>query len=207
MLLLLERKRENNRTFYYCRCDCGNEKWIRADRLKGENLSCGCKRKYAFRDITGKKFGMLTAIKIVGTTKDNGNLWQCKCDCGNYKNVPLSALTSGVTVSCGCYKKSKAKKNIKEANKKFKEKNLIEDTNISYLNRDKPIKSNKSGTTGVCFNKRKGLWLAYITLKKERCYLGYFAKIEDAIKVRKEAEEKLHKEFLRSLKNERENNI
>ena len=23
-LLLTERKRENNRTYYYCKCDCGN---------------------------------------------------------------------------------------------------------------------------------------------------------------------------------------
>lgn len=42
-LLLLERKRENNRTFYYCICSCGNKKWIRADVLL-KAKSCGCER-------------------------------------------------------------------------------------------------------------------------------------------------------------------
>ena len=28
-LTLKERKRENNRTYYYCKCDCGNSLWIR----------------------------------------------------------------------------------------------------------------------------------------------------------------------------------
>lgn len=198
-LLLLERKREKNHTYYLCKCDCGNEKWIRSDLLTKEGVSCGCKRGYNFRDLTNKRFGMLTAIKVVGTTKNNGYLWECKCDCGNYKDVPLSGLISGKIVSCGCYQKSKAKENAKKAIQKFKDKNLIENTNISYLNRDKPIKSNKSGVTGVSFNNRDGLWIAYITFKKQRYYLGSFKNKEDAIKVRKEAEEKYFKEFLENL--------
>lgn len=206
-LLLLKRKREKNRTYYLCKCDCGNEKWIRADLLTNERVSCGCKREYKFRDLTNKRFGMLTAIKIVSRTKNNGYLWKCKCDCGKYKDVPLSSLISGRVVSCGCYQKSKAKDNVKKAIQKFKEKNLKEDTNISYLKLDKPIKSNKSGVTGVSFNNKENLWIANISFKKQRYYLGSFKNKEDAIKVRKEAEEKMHKEFIRSLKDEREDNI
>lgn len=195
-LLLLERKRENNRTFYYCRCSCGNEKWIRADKIKGETANCGCERKYKFMDLTNKKFGMLTALEVVGNTKNNGYLWRCKCDCGNFKNVPVSTLTAGTTISCGCLQKSKAKESITKANKKFREKYLIKGTNISYLNREKVIKSNTSGVTGVTFNKREGLWVAYIGFKKERYYLGYFKNKEDAIKAREEAEEKIFKPII-----------
>lgn len=198
-LLILDRKRENNRTYYLCKCDCGNEKWMRSDTLTNKTMSCGCKRGYNFRDLTNKRFGMLTAIKVVGTTKNNGYLWQCKCDCGNYKDVSLSNLTSGKIVSCGCYQKSKAKDNAKKAMQKFKERNLIEDTNIAFLKLDKPIKSNKSGVTGVSFNNRNGLWVANITFKKKVYYLGSFKRKEDAIKARKEAEEKYFKEFLNNL--------
>ena len=44
MLSIIERKIENNRTYYFCKCDCGNEKWIRSDSLTKKNptLSCGC---------------------------------------------------------------------------------------------------------------------------------------------------------------------
>ncbi|MDU2491193.1 MAG: AP2 domain-containing protein [Clostridium celatum] len=201
-LLLIKRKRENNRTFYYCKCDCENEKWIRADKIKGETANCGCERKYKFKDLTNKKFGMLTALEVVGSTKNNGYLWKCKCDCGKIKNIPLSTLISGTTISCGCYQKQKAKDNITKAVKVFEEKNLINGTNIAYLNRDKVIKSNTSGVTGVTFNNKTGLWIAYITFKRKRYYLGSFKDNKDAIRARKEAEEKLHKKFLMKHKQE-----
>ena len=197
-LMLLERKRENSRTYYLCKCECGNEKWIRADRIKVGN--CGCERKFKFNDLTNKKFGMLTVLKKVGNTKNNGHLWECKCECGETKNIPISSLISGKTISCGWYQKKKAENNIVKAAKEFKEKNLIDGTNVAYLKRDKLIKSNTSGITGVSFNKRQKLWVAYIGFKGEKNFLGYFKSKEDAIKARKEAEEKLHKEFLRNLK-------
>lgn len=63
-------------------------------------------------DITGKKFGRLTAIKLHhNKIRNNGKTrqyWLCKCDCGNEKIVLKSAL--GKTVfSCGCLQKEKAK--------------------------------------------------------------------------------------------------
>lgn len=33
-------------------------------------------------DITGQKFGKLTAIKR-GPSKNNKTYWYCQCDCGN----------------------------------------------------------------------------------------------------------------------------
>lgn len=194
-LLLLERKRDNNRTYYYCECECGSKKWIRADVLK-KTGSCGCDREYPFNDLSNKKFGMLTPIKIVGMSKNNGKIWSCKCDCGNEKDIPISNLISGLTVSCGCYQKLKAKNSVKKAGDKFKEKNIIEGTNISFLMREKPIKNNTSGVTGVSFNRASQKWVAFIGFKKKRYWLGSFEKKEDAISVRKEAEEKIHGEFL-----------
>lgn len=57
------------------------------------------------KDLTGKKFGRLTALEYSGDGK-----WLCKCDCGNNKIVRSSHLTSGHTKSCGCYKSDLARK-------------------------------------------------------------------------------------------------
>lgn len=209
-LLILKRKREYNRTYYLCKCDCGKEIWIRADNLTKKNnvANCGCKKEYVrYNDVSNKKFGLLTAINIVGNSKNNGYVWNCKCDCGNYKKVSLSNLVSGRTTSCGCNQKNKAKQNITKAFSAFKNKHIKDNTNMAYLCRDKPIKNNTSGVTGVTFNKRDNIWVALITFKNKRYYLGSFKNKDDAISARKEAEESLHKNFLRSIDSERKNNI
>lgn len=60
-------------------------------------------------DITGKKFGRLTVIKLADTVK--GHLrWYCKCDCGKEHIAYGSSLKNGGTTSCGCYKTENAKK-------------------------------------------------------------------------------------------------
>lgn len=56
-------------------------------------------------DITGQKYGRLTAIKSDGKSKSGKTLWLCKCDCGNYTHVPIDNLKSGNTKSCGCLQK------------------------------------------------------------------------------------------------------
>ena len=55
----------------------------------------------AFRDITGKRFGLLTAEKF-SCRKGLAACWLCKCDCGNTIEVLLNNLRSGNTKSCGC---------------------------------------------------------------------------------------------------------
>lgn len=54
-----------------------------------------------FKDLTGKRFGRLTAQWPAG--KRIGSIvWLCLCDCGKLKLVGLVKLTSGNTRSCGC---------------------------------------------------------------------------------------------------------
>lgn len=57
-------------------------------------------------DITGQRFGRLTAVKI-SKIVDRKAYWECLCDCGNVVNIRGSSLRSGATVSCGCYRKTK----------------------------------------------------------------------------------------------------
>jgi hypothetical protein len=64
-------------------------------------------------DLTGQKYQRLTVIKFVELIK-YGAVWECKCDCGNIKNVRSGDLRSGNTNSCGCYMKDRIKEtNIK----------------------------------------------------------------------------------------------
>ncbi len=44
-------RRENNRTYWECKCDCGNIIIVRADALKGGQNSCGCVRNEEHREL------------------------------------------------------------------------------------------------------------------------------------------------------------
>lgn len=66
-------------------------------------------------DITGKRFGRLTAIKKVKHAS-----WLCKCDCGNEVTLCYSQL--GAVKSCGCLR-ADAKKNFAKQAKKHGEYN------------------------------------------------------------------------------------
>ena len=69
-----------------------------------------------YKDITGQKYGRLTAIKYV-YTKNKKAYWLCKCDCGNEVIIAYSSLKSKNTKSCGCLKHEYAKKYYSNLNK------------------------------------------------------------------------------------------
>jgi hypothetical protein len=50
------------------------------------------------KDISGKRFGSLTALSHISTKRK----WLCKCDCGKIKDVNTQHLRLGTTRSCGC---------------------------------------------------------------------------------------------------------
>lgn len=64
--------------------------------------------------------------------------------------------------------------------------------------------SNKSGVTGVYWDKRDKKWCVEIGFDNNRIYLGRYADFEEAVKVRKEAEEKYFGEY--SFDNSRRRN-
>ena len=53
-------------------------------------------------DVSGEKFGMLTAIYRVANNPSGTTRWMFRCDCGNTKELTLCNVKAGRTKSCGC---------------------------------------------------------------------------------------------------------
>ncbi len=70
-----------------------------------------------YTDITGQKFGRLTALEYCKEeTQKKGSesaIWKCQCDCGKITYVPFNNLTANHTQSCGCLLKEKRGKNLR----------------------------------------------------------------------------------------------
>lgn len=54
------------------------------------------------KDLTGRKFALLTVISRVENNAKGKAYWKCLCDCGNVTIVSGSNLRSGAVKSCGC---------------------------------------------------------------------------------------------------------
>lgn len=105
-----ERVIVNNHVEWNAECECGNTIVVSGVSLRsGHTRSCGCLQKehaskLNYDDITGQKFGRLTAIKRSDKKDSSGNYyWFCDCSCGT-KNHEVNAknLRLGKTTSCGC---------------------------------------------------------------------------------------------------------
>lgn len=53
-------------------------------------------------DIAGQKFGRLTAIARIGSTRHGKALWSFLCECGRVAACTGSEVKQGKVVSCGC---------------------------------------------------------------------------------------------------------
>lgn len=58
-----------------------------------------------FVDLAGQKFGLLTVVERVDSTKSGGTKWLCVCDCGKKIVAATGNLKRGHTKSCGCIRK------------------------------------------------------------------------------------------------------
>lgn len=133
---------KNKKTYWNCRCDCGNFTVVRSDQLtRGITHSCGCLTKIAtqqtglnnFKDLTNQRFGKLIAIKPIKHQNSDKYYWICKCDCGNIVEVRGTSLTNGNTQSCGCLK-SKGESTINLLLNKFNI-NYQKEYSILYKNK------------------------------------------------------------------------
>jgi hypothetical protein len=100
----------------YCQCGCGGLTSI----AKRTNVGAGYRKGEPKRfiqghvsrtrapDVTGQRFGRLVVLGWFGERGAGGyRAWTCRCDCGATKLVRSGHLTSGQTVSCGCWRKER----------------------------------------------------------------------------------------------------
>jgi|SRR5690606_10027234 len=101
-----------------CKCDCGVQKWINWEHLKKEKInSCGCLKDPSV--TIGQKFGGFTVLEIIPHHyNEYGKRFltkvKCECVCGTIKNINLSNLQAGNTISCGCI----GRENIRQSSTK-----------------------------------------------------------------------------------------
>ena len=69
-------------------------------------------RTYKSLDITGNRYGKLTAVRYSHTAKNYMQYWVFKCDCGNEITTRKTAVISGHCKSCGCMQKEVAAKEV-----------------------------------------------------------------------------------------------
>lgn len=65
---------------------------------------------FYLRNLTGRRFGRLTALKGTGKRTAGSIIWMCLCACGNFTMVQANNLKNGNTRSCGCLRQDVAKK-------------------------------------------------------------------------------------------------
>ena len=98
---VLKEDKENSKKdkYWICQCECGIIKSVSGKSLRqGRSQSCGCSNQLI---LTNQRFGRLIVLEKARSS-GNGTIWNCICDCGNYKQVLSSYLLNGNVKSCGC---------------------------------------------------------------------------------------------------------
>jgi hypothetical protein len=54
------------------------------------------------RDLVGQTFGRLTVVGLASRRRSNRTTWECKCTCGEMREVRGNSLLTGNSASCGC---------------------------------------------------------------------------------------------------------
>lgn len=129
-------------------------------------------------DLSGVRFGRLTAMALTGeTTPDRSRIWRCRCDCGREIRAAANQLLAGRYTSCGCARKDRLKTSVGQ----------VDGTSVRMVLSDTVRTDNTSGVRGVYRVKDK--WGARIQYRKKVYYLGYYRRKEDAVCARRQAEE------------------
>lgn len=168
LVVIDEAEDKDGRSRWRCQCDCGNKVIVPANRLKqGGARSCGCAQKEAARniniaDITGQKFGKLTAIRRLDEKSNStSRLWECRCDCGRLTKATVSVLRAGEKTRCEvCAKEQVMKKNAAAGRA------AIEDAKVDGVQvfrfTEKANTNSTSGYKGVYFDKQTQKYIAHL---------------------------------------------
>lgn len=99
-------KNGSHSTTWVCECICGDRFTIRASNLLKNRpclMNCNCERPPK-TDWSRRRFNRLVVTSFLYYSPTQGQMWLCRCDCGNITTVSASHLL-GNTESCGCLNK------------------------------------------------------------------------------------------------------
>lgn len=202
---------------WLCQCDCGKQcKVISSNLLNNKTKSCGCYFKEILLKINHDKFQEnyydLSGEYGIGYTNNTDSFGRNYFyfdleDYDKIKNYHWRFNNFDVVIS----NKNKQILQLHRIIMNAKEGEVVDhiqhnkfDNRKKYLrivtsaqnswNR-KLSSNNSSGVKGVSYNTYKNKWAAYISVNNQKIFLGSFKNKEDAIKIRKEAEEKYFGEY------------
>lgn len=101
---VLERSEQRvaGRVAWECLCECGTQHVVAGNNLL-RGLSTRCRAcGQTSKDVTGKRFGQLVALRATKKRKGGSVVWECRCDCGKETEASLHALETKNKQSCGC---------------------------------------------------------------------------------------------------------
>lgn len=196
-----------------CKCDCGNEVTTSGMSLRRKQTqSCGCLHKEcaAERGHKNKKYNTydLSGEFGIGYTLKGEEFYFDLEDYDLIKDYCWFINEDGYVMSNSNERKMirfhrlilpieefEQVDHIKHhTNDNRKSQIRIVTGTQNNMNRTKQS-NNTSGVTGVYWDTTRQRWYAEIMINKSKIYLGVFVKFEDAVKARKEAEEKYFGEF------------
>ena len=201
-----ERSIQMHRTYWICKCKCGNVKSIPAKTLLNKTCkSCGCNISSNRYDLSGEfgigftrndtifffdKEDFPLISQYMWTNNPEGYIIAYyNDDDGNKKHVLMHRLVMGVT-------EPDVFVDHIHHNHADNRKSELRVVSRAENNMNRRVsKINTSGYTGVAYDLRSKKWRASIAVNGERIGLGYYDNKEDAAKARKEAEKKYFGEF------------
>ena len=180
-------QRPNGGIWWTCQCACGEVCDVPGSLLiNGRKTRCSSRvhaKNYAYNDIAGQTFGLLTALYPARRYDKSGSvIWHCRCQCGQETDVSYNRLLYTNQISCGCRKKAQEQK----LNSFLVH---VANTSVDMLKSKKVPTDNTTGYKGVYLVK--GKYMAKIVFQKKQYFLGTYDQIEEAAEARKEAEEVL----------------
>lgn len=202
-----------------CICECGNKCVKNGWYLtKGDTQSCGCieneiKAKRGKEMFEKHNVYDLSGDYGIGYTEEHEEFWFDKEDYEKIKDYYWSYDSNGYVASRDENRKTiklhRIVMNAKETDivdhvkhpprKEHKFDNRKQNLRFVTLSQNSMNQhlrtNNTSGITGVSWHKGKQKWCASIGINRKQIALGSFAKFEDAVLARKNAEEKYFKNY------------
>lgn len=203
---------------WMCKCDCGNELIVLGDSLKGKKTkSCGCLQreftKTLLKEINTKRnnYNLTDKEYGIGYTSKNEEFYFDLEDYDKIEDYCWFTDDNGYIVArirgsnkyaklhriiLNCTEHTPVDHKNGKATRNDNRKSNLRIGTYSQNGMNRNVSSNNtSGVTGVTWHKGKQKWTAQITVNNKQISLGSFNDFEDAVKARKEAEDKYFGEW------------